>query len=60
METCENKNQCMMVNLDILQPKNVTINIIRPRDNLFVQYYLFSDNGEENNIAMSSKEVMVM
>ena len=60
MKTCKNKNQCMMVNLDILQPKNVIINIIRPRDNFFVQYYLFSDNGEENNITMSSKEMMVV
>lgn len=60
MENCEKKGRCMMVNLDILQAKNVMISLIRGRDNLFVQYYLFTNNGEENNIAMSFNKVMEM
>jgi len=60
MKTYEKKHQCMMVNSYILQAKNVIINLVRGRDILFVQYYLFTEDGEENNIAMSSKEVMEM
>jgi len=49
----------MVVNLEILEAKNVIVKLSGGRDSLFVRYYLTNGNGDgDNNIAVNSREVM--
>jgi len=48
----------MVVNLEILEARNVTVKPSSGRDSLFVRYYLSTGNGQTSNIAVNSREVM--
>jgi hypothetical protein len=48
----------MVVNLEILEARNVIVKPDGSRDSLFVRYYLSTGNGQTNNIAVNSTEVM--
>jgi len=48
----------MVVHLEILEARNVIVNPNGSRDSLFVRYYLSTGNGQTNNIAVNSREVM--
>lgn len=48
----------MVVNLEILEARNVIVKPDAGRDSLFVRYYLSTGNGQTNNIAVNSREVM--
>jgi hypothetical protein len=48
----------MVVHLEILEARNVIVNPHGSRDSLFVRYYLSTGNGQTNNIAVNSREVM--
>jgi hypothetical protein len=51
----------MVVNLEILEARNVIVKAAGGRDTLFVRYYLSTGNGNgegNNNIAVNSREVM--
>nr|ABK27082.1 unknown [Picea sitchensis] len=58
MEACGRRVRPMVVNLEILEARNVTVKPSSGRDSLFVRYYLSTGNGQTNNIAVNSTEVM--
>lgn len=47
----------MVVNLEILEARNVIIKPDASRDSLFVRYYLSTGNGQGNKIAVNSREI---
>lgn len=59
MEACGKQIRRIVVNLEILEARNVIVKPGGGRDNLFVRYYLSTGHGEgNNNIAVNSREVM--
>lgn len=56
METPGRKRR-MVLNLEILEARNVIVKPDGGRDSLFVRYYLSTGNGHDKNIAVNSREV---
>lgn len=48
----------MVLNLEILEARNVIVKPDGGRDSMFVRYYLPTGKGQDKNIAVNSREVM--
>lgn len=48
----------MVVNLKTIEARNIAINTADKRASMFVRYHLRSGDGEGNNVAVNTKEVM--
>lgn len=49
----------MVVNLKIIEARNIFVKTADKRANMFVRYHLRSGDGEGNNVVVNTKEVMV-